>query len=237
MRVRHALLAAAAAAGLGAAGVLWLVPGEAELLRRQLDDTERQREALRQAIERLTGEDRVAEVHVVDQAPADAFGGTASAGGDWTVLEFVELDRQGHPLPSRRFVVPDRVVFFDALVVKFDHRHVAAADALRGKSLALFRRVYGQNQPPAEGQPIDPAGDVPNVFRVQPHPNEFERRLWTQFWRYVRDPAAAAEEGVRVVQGEAVYVPMRKGDVWTLSLEHNGGLNIRLRRASDPATP
>ena len=237
MRVRHAFLAAAAAAGLGAAGVLWLAPGEADRLRRDLDDTARQRDALRQAIERLTGEDRLAEVHVVDQVPAGEAGGTAPAGGDRTVLEFVELDRDGHPLPSRRFVVPDRVVFFDALVVKFDPQHVMAADALRGRSLALFRRVYGQNQAPAEGQPIDPAGDVPDVYRVQPRPSEFERRLWTQFWRYVRDPAAAAEEGVRVIQGEAVYVPVRKGDVWVLSLEHNGGLNIRLRRTSDPAAP
>jgi len=123
------------------------------------------------------------------------------------------------------------VIHFDALVIKFDHEDVAAGEALRGKSLALFRRIYGENQNPAEGHRVDPENDVPSVYRVNPQPSEFELRLWGRFWDYATDPDLAARDHVRVAQGESVYVPMQKGDVWTLTLQNNGGLNIKLRRA------
>jgi len=224
-------LAVLAVCGIGTFRVL--MPGEADRLRKEKEAIDQQRIELQRAVERLTGEDRLAEVHVLDQVRG------TSPQAVTTTLEFLELDRQQHPLPARRFTVHDEVIFFDALVLKFDHEKVAAGDALRGKSLALFRRVYGEHQRPSEGFAIDPQGQVPHLFAVQPEPGELERRLWKQFWDYAADPQLAAADGVRVAQGEAVYVPMRKGQAWTLTLQNNGGLNIKLHRpliASRPAT-
>jgi len=205
-------------------GTVWLLsPGEADRLRKEKEELTRERIELQRAIERLSGQERVAEVYVIDQV-------TPANTRPTTTIEFIELDRQQHPLPARRFVLEDEVIFFDALVLKFDQERVAAGDALRGKSLALFRRVFGEHQNPADGYPVDPAGDVPNVFRIAPEPNKFERKLWSQFWDYASQPELAAADGVRVAQGEAVYVPMKKGQVWTLTLQNNGGLNIKLRR-------
>jgi hypothetical protein len=223
--------------GFGAGAVWMLLPGEADRLRAENEQLERERFELQRAVQRLSGEDRVAEVHVIDQILAGQMVEGRPAQRDATTIEFIEIDRQGHPLPSRRFVVHDRVIHFDALVIKFEQEDVAAGDSLRGKSLAMFRRIYGENQTPADGFRIDPENDVPDVYRVQPDPSPFERQLWSRFWDYARDPDLAARDRVRVAQGESVYEPMMKGDVWTLTLQNNGGLNIKFRRTerSGPA--
>jgi hypothetical protein len=218
-------------------GTVWLLaPGEADRLRKVNEDLVRERQELQQAVERLTGEDRVAEVRVLDQVRPGQVVDGRTADRTLTTIEFVELDSQQHPLPSQKFVIPDDVVFFDALVIKFDQKLVATGDALKGRSLALFRRVYGEHQNPSDGYPVDPTGDIPRVFRVHPEAGKFEQQLWAQFWSYATQPALAAQSGVRVAQGEAVYVPMQKGQLWTLTLQNNGGLNIKLHRTGDEAT-
>jgi hypothetical protein len=229
VRATHWVLGLATIAVCGVATVWLLTPGESARLRRENEELVRQKEQLdrekkelARAIERLTAATRLADILVLDQTPRGA------GGPVMTTLQFVEWDRQGKPLPARIFVIQDDVIFFDALVIKFNAEHVAAGDALRGKSVSLFRRVYGEHQNPAEGYCIDPEGDVPSVFRVNPEPSPFERRLWSQFWDYVGNPQLAAAEGVRVAQGEAVYVRMRKGQQWTLNLDNNGGMNINL---------
>lgn len=226
-----------AVVAVGGAGTFRLLSDrEAARLRRENEALVRRETELRLAIDRLSGEDRVAEVHVLDQVrPGDLVNGQP-AKGFTTTIEFIELDRQQHPLPSQRFTINDEVIFFDALVLKFDAEKVAAGDPLRGKSLALFRRIYGEHQNPADGFPLDHEGDVPGVYRIEPRPKPFELELWSRFWDLARDPELARKQGVRVAQGEAVYVPMRRGQVWTLTLANNGGLNIKLHRPPAEAT-
>jgi len=223
--------------GAAIAGTLWMLsPGETARLRRENEELEKRRIALEQAVSRLTGEDRVAEVYVVDQVrEGEVFNGRPSD-TDITIIEFVEIDREGHALPSRRFMINDDVIFFDALVLKFDPEYVSLGDALRGKSLALFRRIYGEHQNPIDGFPVDPSGDVPNIFRVNPSPTPFEQELWRQFWDLASDPDLAARKGITVAQGEAVYVPVERGQVWSLTLQNNGGLSIKLRRSNADQT-
>lgn len=210
---------------------LWvLTPDEADRLRAEREVLQQEKRELQRVVQRLTAEDRVAEVHVIDQIRAGQIVNGRPAASDMTTIEFIELDREGHPLPAKRFVVHDDTVYFDALVIKFDQQAVAEADDLRGKSIALFRRIFAETQEPIDGFPIDPKGDVPNVYRIEPDPTPFEQQLWAQFWDYATNPELAAQAHVRVAQGEAVYVPMKRGEVWTLTLQNNGGLNIKLHR-------
>jgi len=216
--------------GFGAGAVYMLVPGEIDRVRQENETLARQRFELQRAIERLTGEDRVAEVHVIDQILAGQVVNGQPSPETTTTIEFIELDRRQRPLPAQRFVIEDRIIYFDALVLKFEHDFIAAGDEERGKSLSLFRRIYGESQNPSDGYPIDPEGHVPNIYRVEPEPSEFERQVWNRFWDYATDPDLAARDHVRVAQGEAVYVPMSKGDRWTIALQNNGGLSIKLHR-------
>src|SRR5688500_19888587 len=50
---------------------------------------------------------------------------------------------------------------------------------LRGHSVALFTKIYGDKQSPAEAQRIDEPGTIPSVYRgADPRVSKFELELW-----------------------------------------------------------
>jgi len=181
-------------------------------------------ERLNQVVERLESESRVAQVMVKKQ------GINPRTHVRETELKFAEIARDGEPLPARSFTVEGDIAYFDALVIKFDRQYVERGEALRGKSICLFRRIFGENQTPEEGFPIDDqASDghgIPDVYRVNPDPTAFEVDLWSEFWMYATHPEEAKEKGIRVIQGEAVYQQLTPGNIYTLTLDNAGGLNI-----------
>jgi len=198
-------------------------------LRAERDRLAHERQVLQQVVERLSREQRVADVIVVQQE-RDAQGTVET-----TQIEFIELDRDGHPLAPREFCLPGRVLYFDGLVIKFAEEHVAAGDPLRGKSIMLFRRLFSEVLAPKDGPLIDGDGGIPDIFRVQSRPSDFEQKLWDQFWSYATNPELAKAEGIRVAQGEAVYAPMTEGQRWSLTLDLDGGLNLRPLNAPNAA--
>ncbi|HSZ59133.1 MAG TPA: hypothetical protein VK797_26065 [Tepidisphaeraceae bacterium] len=184
-------------------------------LRRERERTEE----LKQIVQRLTSERRVADVLVTDQRTI--------AGQLHTSIVFVEYAGDGSALPARRFTLVGKMIHLDAMVIKFDGQFVADNDALRGHSIALFTRVYGDAQSPGSGSPIDPPGAVPVVYRKPDKTvDEFERQLWAGFWRLAEDADYRTSMGVRVAQGEGVWRPFEPGRLYTITLENNGGLNI-----------
>lgn len=182
---------------------------------------EQQKRELAQVIERLRVERRVARIEVLEQHTDED--GTPRQ----TVIRFSERGRGGRKLAPLTFGVPGDTPHFDALVIKFDDNYVAHADQLRGQSIALFRRIYGETQSPSDGYWLGQPGKVPDIYRVHADPSPFEQQLWREFWTYATDPEKAAAAGVRVAQGEAVYAPMKPGEHWTLTLEADGGLNLK----------
>lgn len=181
---------------------------------------EEERRILETVVDRLGVEKRVAVIDVVEQH-TDETGAIVQ-----TVIRMTEMGRDDKPLAPRTFGVAGRVPHFDAWVIKFDDAYVGSGDALRGHSLALFRRVYGESQTPQGGYWLGTPGEAPDIYRTGAAITDFEKRLWTEFWSYATDPAKARSAGVRVAQGEAVYAPMTTGDRWLLSLEADGGLNL-----------
>ena len=182
-------------------------------------------ERLQTVVERLEAFTRVAQVVVHEQGVDEETGVLK------TTLKFVEFDRQGEPLPPRFFTVEGDVAYFDALVMQFEREYVERGEALRGKSIHLFRRIFGEFQAPEQGWPIDKGANkwgVPDPYRVSDELTAFELELWQDFWKYAVDPVAAKEKGVRVVQGEAVYTRFVKENLYTLTLEHDGGINIQV---------
>jgi hypothetical protein len=185
----------------------------------QLDEAKQKTEQLKQVVRRLEAERRVADVIVTGQE--------IEGGVQKTTLLFVEYARDGSTLPARRFTIDGNVAHIDAIVVKFDRDFVRDDDPLRGHSLALFTRLYGENQPPDKGFRIDPPGETPNVYRApDPYVTDFERELWADFWRLADDEAYRKSRGVRVAQGEGVWVPFHPDKLYTLTLDADGGLNI-----------
>jgi hypothetical protein len=171
-------------------------------------------------VQRLSSETRVADILVTSQS-------TGADGKLSTELRFVEYDHQGNPLPARQFVISGQVIHIDALVVKFEGKFVEENDPLRGHSVALFSRIYGDHQSPDSAELIDQPGQIPPAYRGgNAQVSKFESQLWKDFWQLADDPAYRSSMGVRVAQGEGVYRPFQPGYLYTLTLETNGGLNI-----------
>jgi hypothetical protein len=185
-------------------------------LRRERERTEE----LKQIVLRLTSERRVADVLVTDQRTI--------AGALHTSIVFVEYAPDGTALPARRFTLVGKMIHVDAMVIKFDGRFVADNDPLRGHSIALFTRVYGDAESPDHAATVDPPGQVPVVYRKRDQTvDTFEQQLWDSFWRLAEQSDYRSSMGVRVAQGEGVWRPFEAGRLYTITLENNGGLNIQ----------
>lgn len=208
-------------------------------LQRQVADLERQvkdeQERRRLVMERLSRTRRLGRLEVVEQrraADPSAPPLSPSAAAELqpqelvTTVDFIELDEGGREIGRRRATVPGRTVFLDAWTVRFPGEGVAEADPLRGRSIALLRRIYSDRLAPADGIAIDTPGAVPDGYAAS-EGARFERALWKRFWSLATDPDAAAEQGVRVAQGEAVYKPMAAGQRYEVELENAGGLVLR----------
>jgi hypothetical protein len=179
-----------------------------------------QKKELERVVQRLNAEQRRAQMLVTDQRTVD--------GKLRTTLLFVEYARDGSSLPPQSFVIEGKWVHIDALVIKFEPDYVGRGDALRGHSLCLFTRLYGDNQTPARGFPIDEPGKIPDIYRgVSPRVSEFEETLWADFWKLADDAAYRKEQHVRVANGQGVWGPFEPGKLYTITLEANGGMNLQ----------
>jgi hypothetical protein len=218
--VKSAAVLAASVVGVLALWGLATRPGpEVRALQEERRELLEQRERLRSYVGRLTERRRVAQVLVTGQHTDDA-------GRVATTLTFQEVDENERPITDHTFTVPSDFVYFDALVIRFDESLIDEPDQPGSRSLALFRRIFGETQPPEEGYPIDPPDQVPQRYRAGPGATPAEQQLWQDFWTYVRHPEQAHKVGVRVAQCEAVGAPMKTGDFWVLELERDGGLNL-----------
>ena len=204
---------------LVAAGAVGLMLHRRDTTVAQLNEANQRNEQLKQVVQRLGAERRVADVIVTEQKTVD--------GVLKTTLLFVEYARDGSTLPARRFTVDGNIAHVDAMVVKFDRDFVQKDDPLRGHSIALFTRLYGENQPPEKAFRIDSPEQVPDVYRgADPYVTDFERELWQNFWKLAEDESYRQTKGVRVAQGEGVWVPFQPDRLYTLTLDSDGGLNI-----------
>lgn len=166
---------------------------------------------------------RVAEIEVVDQRPSESDPELIE-----TRLRFVELTPDGETLGEpREIVVKGSRVYIEALVMKFDDQFVEAGDLLRGTSVCIFKRVFGDEQKPSEGVELDASGTRPLPYAGDDLPSPLYSELWDQFWELANDPDLAREKGVRAVHGEAPFTEMRPGRRYRIELRSSGGLSIQ----------
>jgi hypothetical protein len=144
-----------------------------------------------------------------------------------TELLFVEYTKDGRELPAKRFTIEGNKAHIDAMVIKFDRDFVKQNDPLRGHSIVLFHRIFGDQQKPAEGFRIDEPGVVPAIYQdADPQVTAFEKDLWDKFWQLTTDAKLRQEKGVRVANPESVWGPFLPDMLYTVTLEAAGGLNL-----------
>lgn len=179
-------------------------------------------EALAAALDFLKVDHRLAKIEVLEQTPRED-----EPGKYRTRVRFTEYDPAGEPIgEGREIEVDGKLVYLETLVVKFDDSYVEDGDVLRGSSICIFKRLFGEDQKPSEGEPLDAAGVQPLVYTGD-NPNPFHRMLWERFWDYANDPDFSAAQGVRAIHGEAPFMEMRPGKTYRVELRASGGLTIQ----------
>jgi hypothetical protein len=171
----------------------------------------------------LLGEQRVAEVCILDQQrPADE--------SVRTTVRFQEFRQNGQPLSPLVVTLPGEEIYIDAFVTIFESDAVKSGQA---KSLYLFRRIFTEQIAPQVGFPLyrsEGSGDgIPQPYVHQDIDRTAQQRVWGDLWRLIEDTAYAETERVRTTFGQAVYAKMPPGQCYTLSLQHNGGLLLQTR--------
>ncbi|MFO0840444.1 MAG: hypothetical protein U1D55_18200 [Phycisphaerae bacterium] len=185
---------------------------ELRRLQTRIDSLEAERRRLVEYADKLSAVRRVAQAEVVEQLPQ----------ADGRVLSRVlwqEIADDGVVARPQTLDVYGEAIYFESMVLKFEPQRLQ--DARPATSLAMFRRVFGDQQSPQSGAELrqPPTGNSDDDVAAA--------QLWARFWEFVDDPALAARYGVRFAHLEAPGVPARVGDRWELSLSAAGGLNIR----------
>lgn len=175
---------------------------------------------LRQVVERLSADSRVAEVLVTGSSYNE------STQKIETTIKFLEYDAKGKPLPARYLTFQGNIIQFQALVIRFQDKLVQAGDKVRGKSAYLFLRAFVLDSRNYQAFNLTDFNQIPQGYKLPGVKNEFEAKLWREFWNYALDPKARARMGIKNAQIEApgsIFVP---GTIYTLKIEHDGGLRI-----------
>ena len=178
---------------------------------------------LRAVVERLSADSRAAEV-VVTKTELDETSGRVR-----TTLKFLEYDSKGRPLPARYFTFRGNVIQFQSLVIRFHDKFVKAGDRLRGKSVYLFLKAFVLEGSETQEFEITPAHQIPAGYKLPGKKSKFEAALWAEFWNYALNPAARERTGIKNAQIEAPGSLFLPGTIYTIRMEHDGGLRIDTR--------
>src|SRR3989344_7121771 len=178
---------------------------------------------LRQIIHNLKAESRIAEV-LVTESSLDEYTRKYT-----TTIKFLEYGVRGKPLKAKFFTFKGNLIQFQTLVVRFDDKYVEEGHRLKGKSIYLFLKAFVLDGKNTQEFAITPMDQVPDGYRIGDPPAPFEKEIWRRFWKYALDPGERKRVGIKNAQIEApgsVFVP---GTIYTLIIEHDGGIRIDTR--------
>lgn len=180
----------------------------------------RENQLLKKIIERLTADSRVAEIIVTDVKRDPRTQKT------YTTIKFLEYDTKLNPLEPKYFTFSGNIIQFQSMVIRFDDLYVKKGHPLKGKSAYLFMKAFMLTDKGAEMFDITKINDIPSGYEVEGAKNNFEKKLWKKFWEYALNPNEAKRVGIRNAQIEAPGTRFIPGMMYTIKIEHDGGLRI-----------
>ena len=140
---------------------------------------------LKQIVERLEAESRVAEVLVTgvnyDEKTQKTF----------TRIKFLEYDSTQKPLEPKYFTFSGNIIQFQSLVIRFDDIHIRKAKRFKGKSAYLFWKVFMLDGENTQEYEITKANGIPGGYKIEGIENPYEQKLWERFWQYGLEPTQA----------------------------------------------
>jgi len=172
---------------------------------------------LKQAITNLTDEEQIGYAKVISQRSEN--------GRLLTTIRFVETARSDKTkvILQKEYTIEGDVVYFDALIVKFDDKMVADG---KSRALYLWRRVYGERMPPGAGHPIEEPGAEPRRYSglLQTLPMKHQELFWCGIWDLANDPEKLHEQGIKAIYGSVIYQKLREGLIYVFKISPTGQL-------------
>ncbi len=177
----------------------------------------------RKIIHNLKAESRIAEV-LVTESSIDEYTRKYT-----TTIKFLEYDVKGKPMKAKYFTFKGNLIQFQTLVVRFDDKYIEQGNRMKGKSIYLFLKAFVLDGKDTQEFEITPTAEVPGGYKTSETPSRFEKEIWQKFWKVALDPDQRKQVGIKNAQIEApgsVFVP---GTIYTLIIEHDGGIRIDTR--------
>lgn len=171
---------------------------------------------LNKAITNLTAEEQIGFATVVSQ-DKDALGNTT------TLVKFVQT-AAGNPkeiVDEKIYAIEGDVVHFDALIVKFSDDYVKDG---KERALYLWRRIYGEQTPPGQGELIQLPSSAPERYHSITKSLKVDDRsiFWEAVWSLANDPQRLSEYGITAVFGNAIYTKMEPNKVYVFKIGATG---------------
>ncbi len=175
---------------------------------------------LKKIITRLEADSRVAEVLVTGVNYNEIDQRT------YTTIKFLEYDSRGNPLEPKYFNFSGNIIQFQSLVVRFDDDFVRRGDRMKGRSVYLFWKVFMLDGKETQEYEITQIDQIPRGYQLENQENPIEVNFWADFWAYALDPQEARLQGIKNAQIEAPGTMFVPGNLYTIRIEHDGGLRI-----------
>jgi len=175
---------------------------------------------LKQIIERLEAESRIAEVLVTDVHFDEESART------FTTIKFLEYDSKGNPMMPEYFTFSGNIIQFQSLVIRFNDINVKNKDKLKDKSAYIFWKVFMLDGTNTQEFEITPASRIPKGYKIVTAQSDYEKKLWQKFWEYALSPDKAQAIGIKNAQIEAPGTMFVPGTIYTIKIEHDGGMRI-----------
>jgi TolA-binding protein len=192
-----------------------------EELTHDLEEKQRQVQKLTVAVRLLKIDHRLARIRVLEQ------GKNSRTDRLSTTFEFVEVNEEDRPIDqARQFTLDGDMVYIDSWVAKFDDEFVQTGDPLRGTSICLFNRIFGEYREPSQGFRLDELGTRPNAYARGGGMSDLEQSIWENFWEIANNPKKAQQLGIRAAHGQAVSTRLREGKAYRVLLRSSGDLSI-----------
>lgn len=179
-----------------------------------------EKKMLEEVVIRLTANSRIAQVIVSDVQ----FNPVTQK--HMTTIKFLEYDSRLRPMEPKYFTFSGNLIQFQSLVVRFDDIHVKKGDVLRGKSAYLFWKVFILDGANTQEYTISPIQEIPAGYKTPEAHNSFEDAIWKEFWDIALDPQKANLRGIKNAQIEAPGTKFIPGLLYTIKIEHDGGMRI-----------
>jgi hypothetical protein len=190
----------------------------------ELKATQRLNERLETSMRLLKVDRRIANIRVMEK-------GVDETGEPYMEVRFFEVDDSGKGIGKPRdFRLAGEKFYVDGWIATFEDKYVETADELRSASMFVFKSIYGDAEKPRDGQRLDVESQdsgVPGIYK-SPQKNDFEQKIWSDFWAVSNDLALQKELGIRASQGQASYLEAVAGKTYQVSIRASGGMSLRL---------